>query len=70
MSTVPASEVQVGGGSFSINGLVPSRDRVILGGGINATMSDRLALYADYRATLPTGNIFSQTVEAGLLVRF
>jgi hypothetical protein len=33
-------------------------------------MSDRLALYADYHATLPTGNTFAQTVEAGLRLKF
>jgi len=43
---------------------------VTMGGGVTAKLSDRLALYADYHATLPTGNLFQQTVEAGLRYRF
>jgi outer membrane autotransporter protein len=70
MNAAPANTVQVGGGSFTVDGLVPSRDQVTLGGGVSAQMSDRLALYADYGATLPTGNLFSQTVEAGVRLTF
>lgn len=70
LNTAPASLVQVGGGSFAVAGIVPSRDTLTLGGGLTATMSDRLALYADYHATLPTGNLFEQTVSAGLRYRF
>jgi len=70
MNAAPSDTLQVGGGSFTVNGIVPSRDQVTLGGGVAAQMSDRLALYADYHATLPTGNLFSQTVEAGFRYRF
>jgi autotransporter-associated beta strand protein len=66
----PPSLVQVGGGSFSVGGLAPSRDAVTLGGGITGRLSDRLALFADYHATLPTGNFLAQTVTAGLTYRF
>jgi opacity protein-like surface antigen len=43
---------------------------VTLGGGVSARLSDRLALAIRYRAVLPTGTLFEQTVEAGLRYRF
>ncbi|HLI20987.1 MAG TPA: autotransporter outer membrane beta-barrel domain-containing protein, partial [Stellaceae bacterium] len=61
----PPSLVQVGGGSFSVDGLAPSHDLLTVGGGITAKMSGRLALFADYHATPPTGNLWQQTVPAG-----
>ncbi|HVA12222.1 MAG TPA: autotransporter domain-containing protein, partial [Stellaceae bacterium] len=64
------SLVTVGGGSFSVAGLAPSRDALAIGGGLTAKMSDRLALFAAYHATLPTGNLLEQTVSAGLSYRF
>jgi hypothetical protein len=33
-------------------------------------MSDRLALFAAYHATVPTGNLFEQTVDAGATYKF
>jgi outer membrane autotransporter protein len=69
MST-PPSLVEVGGGSFTVDGIAPSRDRLALGGGVTAQMSDRLALYADYHVTLPTGNLVEHTLEAGLTLTF
>jgi hypothetical protein len=33
-------------------------------------MSERFAVYADYHAVLPSGNLFEQTVSAGLSYRF
>ena len=68
-NTTP-SLVAVGGGAFTVSGLAPSRDALTLGGNINADMNDRLALFAAYHATLPTGNLLAQTVEAGLTYRF
>jgi fibronectin-binding autotransporter adhesin len=70
MFNTPPSLVQVGGGSFTVDGLVPSRDEVTVGGGVSAKISDRLAFYADYHAVLPTGNLFQQTVSAGLSYKF
>ena len=66
----PPSLVQVGGGSFDVDGLVPSRDQITLGGEVTASMNDRLALYADYQVVPPTGNLFQQTVSAGFRYRF
>ncbi len=66
LSDTPPSIVQVGGGSFTVDGLAPARDQLSLGTGITARMNDRLALFADYHATLPTGNLVQQTVKAGL----
>lgn len=70
MFDTPASVVQVGGGSFTVHNLAPSRDRLTLGGGVTAKLGNHLAFYADYHATVPTGNFFQQTVEAGLSVKF
>ena len=70
LSDSPPSLVQVGGGSFTVDGLTPARDQLALGGGITARMNDRLALFADYHATLPTGNLLQQTVKAGLNYEF
>jgi outer membrane autotransporter protein len=70
MNAAPSDTVQVGGGSFTVNGLVPSRDQVTVGGGISAQVTNRLVLFTDYHAALPTGNFFNQTVEAGLRYRF
>ena len=68
-ATAPAL-VSVGGGNFSVNGLTPSHDLLTIGGGITAAMTDRLALFADYHATLPTGNYWQQTVTAGARYEF
>jgi outer membrane autotransporter protein len=66
----PPSLVAVGGGSFTVAGLVPSRDMLTVGGSISAEMTNRLALFGAYHATLPTGNLLTQTVEAGLSYKF
>jgi len=70
MFNTPPSLVSVGGGGFIVDGLVPSRDQVTLGCGVSAKMSERFAVYADYHAVLPSGNLFEQTVSAGLSYRF
>ncbi len=70
MNAAPPSVAQVGGGSFSVNGLTPARDQLTVGGELTATLSERLALFAAYHASLPVGNLFGQTVEAGLRCRF
>jgi outer membrane autotransporter protein len=62
--------VEVGGGSFTVVGLQPARDRLTLGGGVTARLSERFAFYADYHATVPTGNLFQQVVSLGLSYRF
>ena len=68
-ATAP-SQVFVGGGNFSVSGLAPSHDLLTLGGGLTAAMTDRLDLFADYHATLPTGNYWQQTISAGLRYEF
>jgi outer membrane autotransporter protein len=67
--TAPAL-VSVGGGGFAVNGLTPAHDELTVGGGITAAMTDRLALFADYHAILPTGNYWQQTVSAGVSYKF
>lgn len=66
----PPSLVQVGGGSFTVDGLTPSRDEVAVGAGVTAALSGRLDLFADYRVNLPTGNLLAQTVSVGLRYDF
>jgi outer membrane autotransporter protein len=66
----PPSLVTVSGGVFTVGGLAPSRDALTIGGSINAEMSERLALFAAYHATLPTSNLLAQTVEAGITYKF
>jgi fibronectin-binding autotransporter adhesin len=68
-ATAP-SLISVGGGNFAVNGITPSHDLLTIGGGITAAMSDRLALFADYHATLPTGNYWQQTISAGARYKF
>jgi outer membrane autotransporter protein len=68
-ATAP-SVVSVGGGNFAVNGITPSHDLLTVGGGITAALSDRLALFADYHATLPTGNYWQQTITAGARYKF
>lgn len=57
-------------GSDTVDGLVPSRDALTLGGGLTTTLADRLDLFADYHATLPTGDLLAQVVSAGLDYKF
>lgn len=70
MNGAPSSTVTVGGGSFIVDGIEPARDRVTLGAGLDAQVSNALTLHAGYRATLPTGNLFEQTVQVGVSYSF
>ncbi|HEV8016683.1 MAG TPA: autotransporter domain-containing protein [Stellaceae bacterium] len=69
MST-PPSLVQVGGGSFTVEGVRPSRNQLQIGGGITMAMTNQFALHAAYHAVLPTGNLFEQIVEVGAICKF
>ena len=57
LNTTPPSLIQVGGGSFTVPGLMPSRSQLTLGGGITAQLTDTLAFEAAYHITPPTGNL-------------
>ena len=70
MNDAPSSTVSVGGGTFIVRGLEPSKDRVTAGLSLEAKVDDRLSFRAGYRAVLPTGNLFAQTVEFGLAYKF
>ncbi|HUD51502.1 autotransporter domain-containing protein [Parvibaculum sp.] len=70
MNNAPSNTVTVGGGSFVVDGVEPSRDRVTVGAGLDAQVSNTLTLHAGYRATLPTGNLFEQTVQVGVSYSF
>jgi fibronectin-binding autotransporter adhesin len=70
LATTPPSLIQVGGGSFTVPGLMPSRSQLTLGGGITAQLTDTLAFEAAYHITPPTGNLLSQTISLGLDYRF
>lgn len=66
----PPSLVQVGGGSFTVSSLAPSRDELTVGAGITARATDRLLVTGDYHAVLPTGNLLAQIVSVGLRYNF
>ena len=66
----PPSLVQVGGGSFTVAGAIPSRNQLQIGGGVTMAMTDQLALHAAYHIVLPTGNLIEHIVEAGAGYRF
>jgi uncharacterized protein with beta-barrel porin domain len=70
LGTTPPSTVSVGGGSFIVNGLLPSRNELTIGGGVTAQLTDVLALQAGYHITPPTGNTLAQTVSLALDYRF
>ena len=70
LATTPPSLIQVGGGSFTVPGLMPSRSQLIIGGGVTAQLTDTLAFEAAYHITPPTGNLLSQTISLGLDYRF
>ena len=55
LGTTPPSLIQVGGGSFTVPGLMPSRSQLTIGGGITAQLTDTLAFEAAYHITPPTG---------------
>ncbi|MDO8423141.1 MAG: autotransporter outer membrane beta-barrel domain-containing protein, partial [Parvibaculum sp.] len=70
MNDAPSSTVSVGGGTFSINGLQPSRNRLTAGTSLNVNVSDDLSLHAGYKAVLPTGNVFAQSFDIGFVLKF
>jgi outer membrane autotransporter protein len=59
-----------GGTNFLVSGAAPSHDMVTAGFGIAVTTGSHTLLYADYDATLPTGNTFDQTFGAGIRMSF
>ncbi len=70
LATTPPSLIQVGGGSFTVPGLMPSRSQLTIGGGVTAQLTDTLAFEAAYHIIPPTGNLLSQTISIGLDYRF
>ncbi|HEX2647544.1 MAG TPA: autotransporter domain-containing protein, partial [Candidatus Dormibacteraeota bacterium] len=60
----------VGGASFPVSGVKPSRDIVTAGLGLTMTAGQQLSLYANYDAVLPAGNTTEHVVSAGLRLRF
>ena len=70
MDNAPSSTVSVGGGSFIVNGVAPSRDRVSLGAGIDVALDKSMSLQIGYKAVLPTGNLVEHAVDAGFIYKF
>lgn len=66
MDAAPASTVSVGGGSFIVNGVSPSRDRVSLGAGLGVALDKGVSMQVNYKAVLPTGNLLEQTAEVSV----
>lgn len=70
MDGAPSNTVSVGGGTFTVRGLEPSKDRVTAGLSLDVEMDERLSLHAGYKAVLPTGNLFAQSLEVGVTYKF
>lgn len=60
----------VDGANFQVAGVKPSCNQLTAGIGISMVAGPNLCLYANYDATLPTGNTTDQTIQAGLRWRF
>ncbi|MBV9551231.1 MAG: autotransporter outer membrane beta-barrel domain-containing protein, partial [Alphaproteobacteria bacterium] len=60
----------VSGAAFPVTGVAPSRDQVSTGFGVVVAAAPNLNFYANYDATLHTGNTTEQTVQAGLRWKF
>jgi outer membrane autotransporter protein len=60
----------VGGASFPVTGVAPSRSQLTGGVGLSVVAGPNLSVYANYDALLPTGNTTDQTIQAGLRWRF
>jgi len=58
------------GVNFPVTGVAPSRNQLTTGFGLSMVAGLNLQLYANYDATLPTGNTTAQTIQAGLRWRF
>ncbi|MDO8421636.1 MAG: autotransporter domain-containing protein [Parvibaculum sp.] len=70
MDNAPTSSVSVGGGSFLVSGVSPSRDRVSLGAGLDVALNKDVSVQIGYKAVLPTGNLLEQTAEASVVWTF
>jgi uncharacterized protein with beta-barrel porin domain len=68
--STPNSVVEVGGGTFTVSGVMPSRDQLTLSGSLSMLLDTRLAFYAGYQAVASTGNYSTQTVSGGFIFRF
>ncbi len=64
------AQVLAGGGAFTIQGVKPSRDELMLGVSLTASLSQSFDLYGGYIALLPVGNTASHNFSAGLRVSF
>ncbi len=64
------AQVLVGGGAFTVAGVKPSRDQLILGVSLTASLTQSFDLFGGYTALLPVGNTISHNFEAGLRVTF
>jgi fibronectin-binding autotransporter adhesin len=58
------------GFNFPVTGVAPSRSQLTTGIGVSMVAGPNLQLYANYDATLPTGNTTAQTIQAGLRWKF
>lgn len=68
--SAPNSVVEVGGGAFTVSGVMPARDQLTLSGSLSMLLDTRLAVYAGYQAVASTGNYSTQTVSGGFILKF
>ncbi len=57
-------------GSFTVQTPGPSRDSILIGAGLAAELSSRIAIFADYWAQAGQADYFGQTIMAGVKLRF
>ncbi|MGV8997837.1 MAG: autotransporter outer membrane beta-barrel domain-containing protein [Parvibaculaceae bacterium] len=70
MDNAPSSTVTVGGGSFIVNGVSPSRDRVTLGVGLDVTLDKSMSVQVGYKAVLPIGNVTEHSLDVSAIWKF
>ena len=70
LDAAPTSTVSVGGGSFLVKGVEPSRNRLSLGVGLGIAVDKNVSVQVGYKAVVPFDNFFEQTVEISAVWKF
>lgn len=70
LDAAPTSTVSVGGGSFVVKGVEPSRNRLSLGAGLGIAIDKNVSVQVGYKAVVPFDNFFEQTAEISAVWKF
>lgn len=70
LDSAPTSTVSVGGGSFLVKGVEPSRNRLSLGAGLGIAVDKNVSVQVGYKAVVPFDNFFEQTAEISAVWKF